>query len=98
MSVLILEILTLVIAAVTIYFGIKILRQSDEEFIEEGERKAREIAKREKRSEESVMKQFVSPLKVNTRSWRLYMGGRGIALGFVLIVAFFAILIYHLYT
>lgn len=92
------EIGAIALAIISLYFGSKILRQSDAEFIADRERRAREIAKDKGMSEESTLKQFVAPIKVNTKSWRLYLGGRGIALGFVFLMIFLAIIIYDLNT
>ena len=92
------EILNLGIGVLAIYRGMKTLRGSDAEFIAGWEEFARREAERKGVSEDRVAKHTVETMKKSTKSWRFFYGARAVAGGFVLLIAFAALVIYDLKT
>ena len=87
-NLLIWEIVTLVIGAWGTYAGIRTLRLSDKEFLAEWEQAAKKNAKREGTTEEEAIRRYAGDKRKDPRTWRLMIGGRGLATGLVLLFAF----------
>jgi hypothetical protein len=82
------EVVTLVIGVYCTYTGAKTLFQSDKQYIASLEQKARQNARFDGISEEEAMRKYVDYIKKDVRTWRMYLGGRMFAVGFVLLFAF----------
>jgi hypothetical protein len=82
------QVILLVLGLWGTYAGLRTLRLSDKEFLAEWEQAARKNAKREGITEEEAIRRYAGDKKRDPRTWRLMIGGRGLATGLVLLFAF----------
>jgi hypothetical protein len=92
------EIVTLAGGIWGTYLGVRTLRLSDKEFLAEWEQAARKNAKRDGITEEEAIRRYAGDKRKDPRTWRLMIGGRGLAAGLVLLFAFALIVLLDIGT
>jgi hypothetical protein len=80
------------------YTGIRTLRLSDKEFLAKWEEGAKRTARREGMREDDAIRKYVGDMRKDPKTWRLWIGGRGLAAGLVLLLAFALIVLLDIGT